>query len=104
MIAAKTAKPHPKLPGTIYSAAEEGIVLSVKSLNRICSQGQKKIRVFVTTFKHFLQVIRKCLLTPNIAIIIKIVYSVSTNSIFTRTSRVFSLDIYSVSALNKVSL
>ncbi len=25
VIAAKTAKPHPKLPGTIYSTAEEGI-------------------------------------------------------------------------------
>lgn len=24
VIAAKTADPHPKLPGTIYSAAEEG--------------------------------------------------------------------------------
>lgn len=24
MIAAKTAEPHPKLPGTIYTAAEEG--------------------------------------------------------------------------------
>lgn len=25
VIAAKTAEPHPKLPGTIYTAAEEGI-------------------------------------------------------------------------------
>lgn len=31
VIAAKTAEPHPKLPGTIYSAAKEGktLVLSV---------------------------------------------------------------------------
>jgi len=27
VIAAKTAEPHPKLPGTIYTAAKEGICL-----------------------------------------------------------------------------
>lgn len=28
VIAAKTAEPHPKLPGTIYSAAEESMLFS----------------------------------------------------------------------------
>ena len=27
VIAAKTAEPHPKLPGTIYTAAKEGIII-----------------------------------------------------------------------------
>ena len=27
VIAAKTAEPHPKLPGTIYTAAKEGLLL-----------------------------------------------------------------------------
>ena len=29
VIAAKTAEPHPKLPGTIYTAAKEGIELCI---------------------------------------------------------------------------
>jgi citronellol/citronellal dehydrogenase len=32
VIAAKTAEPHPKLPGTIYTAAQEGIY-TVESKN-----------------------------------------------------------------------
>ena len=30
VIAAKTAETHPKLPGTIYSAAKEGIFIKIK--------------------------------------------------------------------------
>ena len=33
VIAAKTADPHPKLPGTIYSAAKEGIVYNSNKRN-----------------------------------------------------------------------
>ena len=29
VIAAKTAEPHPKLPGTIYTAAKEGLLLKL---------------------------------------------------------------------------
>ena len=29
VIAAKTAEPHPKLPGTIYTAAKEGVLMVV---------------------------------------------------------------------------
>ena len=31
VIAAKTAEPHPKLPGTIYTAAKEGVVSGLES-------------------------------------------------------------------------
>ena len=36
ILAAKTAEPHPKLPGTIYSAAEEIIEAGGKALPVIC--------------------------------------------------------------------
>lgn len=32
VIAAKTAEPHPKLPGTIYSAAKEGKIIYLEVL------------------------------------------------------------------------
>lgn len=36
VVAAKTAEPHPKLPGTIYSAAEEIVAAGGKALPLVC--------------------------------------------------------------------
>ena len=55
VIAAKTAEPHPKLPGTIYSAAEEIIALGGKALpcmvdirdeNQVLDAVQKAVEMF----------------------------------------------------------
>lgn len=54
VIAAKTATPHPKLPGTIYSAAEEGnechkkIVFSYLTFYQICYFFKQELPIFST--------------------------------------------------------
>ena len=55
VIAAKTAEAHPKLPGTIYSAAQEIEALGVKALPVLCDirfeeQVQEAVNQAVTTF------------------------------------------------------
>lgn len=36
VVAAKTAEPHPKLPGTIYSAAKESMCMIIRNHFEIC--------------------------------------------------------------------
>ena len=44
VIAAKTAQPHPKLPGTIYTAAKEGDqFFSFPSIDAVCTWPSKTV-------------------------------------------------------------
>ena len=54
-LAAKTAEPHPKLPGTIYTAAEEIVEAGGEALPLICDiRDEDNVRDVVNqTVEHF---------------------------------------------------
>lgn len=70
VIAAKTTEPHPKLPGTIYTAAKEGILSKYLYLFRIVKQLKCVIFLFDFFYGHFL--------TCNLNLILFIRYKVSS--------------------------
>lgn len=51
VIAAKTAEPHPKLPGTIYSAAKESMSLFLKTMKYMYRR--RKLDHFITCVRIF---------------------------------------------------
>ena len=54
VIAAKTTEPHPKLPGTIYTAAKEG-TWSIGSLAKLCQWGRDIRSWLDCLLSHMLQ-------------------------------------------------